>query len=83
MEQMNFDEAMSKLEGILDNLEANGEQMNPEEVEAKIAEAEQLRDYCKALLKKEREDLIKTAKENNIPLEELGLSEDEEEETEE
>ena len=49
MEQMNFDEAMSKLEGILDNLEANGEQMNPEEVEAKIAEAEQLRDYCKAL----------------------------------
>lgn len=80
---MNFDEAMSKLEGILDNLEANGEQMNPEEVEAKIAEAEQLRDYCKVLLKKEREDLIKTAKENNIPLEELGLSEDEEEETEE
>ena len=83
MEQLSFDEAMSKLETILDDLEANGEKMNPDEMENKISEAEKLKDYCSALLKKEKQDLIRTAKENNIPLEELGISEDEEEEEDE
>ncbi len=80
---MSFDEAMSKLEDILDDLEANSDKMDPDEVEKKIEEAEKLKSYCSELLKKEKRELIKTAKDNNIPLEEIGISEDEEEEEEE
>ena len=76
MEKMTFDQAMDKLEGILNNLEANRETMNPDEVEDQLSEAEELRDYCKELLKQEKEELIRTAKENGISLEEIGLSED-------
>ena len=45
-------------------------------MEEKVKEAENLRNHCKELLKKEKEEIIKTAKENNIPLEEIGISED-------
>lgn len=83
MEQMNFDEAASKLESILDELEGDTSNLEPEEIENKIAEAEKLRDYCKDLLAKEKEDIIRTAKENNISLEELGISEEDEDEDEE
>ncbi len=76
MENMNFDEAASKLESILDELEGDTGNLKPEEIEAKVKEAEKLRDYCKELLKKEKEEIIKTAKENNIPLEEIGITED-------
>lgn len=82
MEQMNFDEAASKLESILDELEGDTSNLKPEEIENKIVEAEKLRDYCKDLLAKEKEDIIRTAKENNISLEELGISEEDEDEDE-
>ena len=36
MERMSFDEAMSKLEDILDDLEANSDKMDPDEVEKAI-----------------------------------------------
>lgn len=76
MENLSFDEAASKLESILNELEGDTSNLKPEEIEAKLAEAEKLRDYCKELLKKEKEDIIRTAKENNIPLEEIGITED-------
>lgn len=75
---LNFDDAMSKMESILDELENNSETLSPEEVEVKIKEAETLKEHCKQLLKEEKEDIIKTAKENNISLEELGIIEGEE-----
>jgi hypothetical protein len=77
MEQMSFDEASSKLEKILEELEdESASRLKPEDLEAKIKEAEKLRVHCKNLLKKEKADIIKTAKENDISLEEIGLSED-------
>ena len=75
---MNFDEAASKLEGILDELEGGMATLQPEEIEAKIKEAEQLRGHCKELLKKERAEIIKIAKENSISLDDIGLTEEEE-----
>ncbi|KAA6363713.1 MAG: hypothetical protein EZS28_040760, partial [Streblomastix strix] len=36
-----------------------------------------LRNYLKGQLKKEREDIMKVAKENGIPLSEIGLAEEE------
>lgn len=75
-ENLNFDTAMSKMEAILDDLEANSEKMSPEEVENKLKEAEALKEKCKELLRQEKEEIIKTAKENNISLEELGITED-------
>ena len=76
MENLNFDEAATKLEGILDELEGDTSKFTQEEIEEKVKEAENLRNHCKELLKKEKEEIIKTAKENNIPLEEIGISED-------
>lgn len=80
MEQLNFDEAMNKLETILDTLEAEGDKMDPNELEKKIGEAEALKNYCKDLLKKEKEEIIRTAKENDISLEDIGMTEDDDEE---
>lgn len=79
---MTFDQAMDKLEGILNNLETNRETMNPDEVEEQLNEAEELRNYCKELLKQEKEELIRTAKDNGISPEEIGLFEDDEDESE-
>ena len=76
MENLNFDEAATKLEGILDELEGDTSKFTQEEIEEKVKEAENLRNHCKELLKKEKEEIIKTAKENNIPLEEIGISEE-------
>ena len=74
-ENLNFDTAMSKMESILDDLEANSDKLTPEEVENKLKEAETLKEKCKELLRQEKEEIIKTAKENNISLEELGITE--------
>jgi exonuclease VII small subunit len=79
IEGLTFDEAIDKLEKILENLgdsEKNGFSMSNEEIEAQLEEAERLKNHCKKLLEKEREDIIRTAKENNIPLEEIGLDDD-------
>ena len=40
-------------------------------------EAVELRDYCAKLLSDEREEIKRIAKENNIPLSEIGLKESE------
>jgi exonuclease VII small subunit len=80
IEGMSFDEAIDELENILSELQnsadGSGKALPNEEIEEKLARAEQLKNYCKKLLEREREDIIKTAKENNIPLEEIGLDED-------
>lgn len=76
MENLTFDESMGKLESILDELESKSDSLTPEEIEAKITEAEKLRDHCKDLLKKEKEEIIKTARDNNIPLEDIGITAD-------
>ena len=73
---LTFEEAMKKLEDLLNVLENKGDSLSSEEIEAKISEAEALRDHCKELLKKEKAEIIKTAKENNIPLKDIGLSEE-------
>jgi hypothetical protein len=81
---MDFNEASSRLESILDELESEGAKgLSSEEVDKKLKEAEKLRDYCRKLLKKEKADIIRTARENDIPLEEIGLSEDDEEDEDE
>ncbi|MDR2760793.1 MAG: exodeoxyribonuclease VII small subunit [Rickettsiales bacterium] len=75
-ENLTFDEAIERLEVILSKLEKNGPSMSTEEVEKDLDEADRLKNHCKKLLEKEREEIIRTAKDNNIPLEEIGFSED-------
>ncbi|MDR3078903.1 MAG: hypothetical protein LBU15_02590 [Rickettsiales bacterium] len=83
MDQMDFNEASSKLESILDELESDdAANFTPEEIDKKLREAEALRDHCRKLLKREKADIIKTARENDIPLEEIGLTEDDDDEEE-
>lgn len=76
IKSLTFEDAMKKLEDLLNELENKGDSLSSEEIEAKISEAEALRDHCKELLKKEKAEIIKTAKENNIPLKDIGLSEE-------
>jgi exonuclease VII small subunit len=80
IEEMTFDEAIEELENILSVLQGASNEtdgnMSSEEVEGQLERADQLKNYCKKLLEKEREDIIRTAKENNIPLDEIGLDED-------
>jgi exonuclease VII small subunit len=78
IEEMTFDEAIDELENILSELQDIGKEdsaLSTEEIDKKLDRAEQLKEHCKQLLEKEREDIIRTAKENNIPLEEIGLDE--------
>ena len=77
MENLTFDEAINKLEGILDQLEV--EEGSEEETTMKLAEAEALKDYCQKLLEEERSAIEKLAEENGINLEELELELEEEE----
>jgi exonuclease VII small subunit len=80
IEEMTFDEAIEELENILSVLQGVSNEtdgnVSGDEVEAQLERADKLKDYCKKLLEKEREDIIRTAKENNIPLDEIGLDED-------
>ena len=68
---LSFDEAMDQLEAKITELEKPENENN----QTLFDEAMALKDYCAELLKKEKEDIIKIAKENNIPLEEIGLDE--------
>ena len=70
-ENLSFDEAMDLLEKKIQELEKPENNDN----QKLFDEAMALKDYCGTLLKKEKEDIIKIAKENNIPLEEIGLDE--------
>jgi deoxyhypusine synthase len=79
VEDLTFDEAIERLENILDKLNdtrnEESSSMSDKEIEEQLNEAELLKNHCKKLLDKEKEDIIKTAKENNIPLEDIGLDE--------
>lgn len=91
MENLDFDTAISRLETILDKLE-NDDGLNIEETQKLYEEAEGLKNHCKSLLDKEKSEIIKIAKENDISLDELDFDdsdfdddddEDEEEDEEE
>lgn len=87
MENLDFDTAINNLETILDRLE-NDENLNAEEAQKLYEEAENLKNHCKSLLEKEKLEIIKIAKENDIPLSELDfddsdLDEDDDEDDEE
>ena len=68
---LSFDEAMNQLEKKIQELEKSENTDNQKLYEEALA----LKDYCADLLKKEKEDIIKVAKENNISLKEIGLDE--------
>lgn len=72
IESMDFDTAIARLEKILDSLE-NDADLSPEEQQQMYKEAEDLKNHCKKLLDKEKEEIFKIAKENNISLDELNL----------
>jgi exonuclease VII small subunit len=74
MENLSFEEASSKLEKILDELE-NEDDLTNKQIENKVNEATSLKNYCKKKLKQEKENIIKIAKENNISLEDIGVKE--------
>lgn len=76
MENLDFDTAIKKLETILDTLE-NNENLTPEEQQKLYSEAEELKNHCRYLLDKEKEEIFRVAKENNISLDELDLDDDE------
>lgn len=81
MENMTFDDAIAKLEGILDKLE-NEHNLSFEEQQKLYQEAEELKNHCRALLDKEKEEIFRIAKENNISLDDLNLDEDYEDDDE-
>ena len=73
LSEMTFDEAMELLEKKIALLEKEENADNQKLYEEAVA----LKDHCSKLLIKEREEIKKMAKENNIPLEDIGLSEEE------
>lgn len=82
MENLDFDTAIKKLETILDTLE-NNENLTPEEQQKLYSEAEELKNHCRYLLDKEKEEIFRVAKENNISLDELDLDNEDDEDDDE
>lgn len=72
---LTFEEAMAQLEEKIALLEKEENVDNQKLYDEAVA----LKEYCADLLKKEREEIKRIAKENNIPLSEIGLDEDEDE----
>lgn len=72
-EGMSFEEAMKLLEEKIALLEK--EEESEEDLTDIYKEAVNLKSYCAQLLSNEREEIRKIAKENNIPLSEIGLEE--------
>lgn len=70
---ISFDEAMKLLEEKISLLEKDDES---EKSIKTYEEAIALKNYCAKLLADEREEIERVAKENNIPLSEIGLTED-------
>ncbi len=75
-EGMSFDEAMKLFEEKISLLEKDEDGQDVGKI---YQEAVELRDYCAKLLSEEREEIKRIAKENNIPLSEIGLEESEDE----
>lgn len=73
-EGMSFEEAMNLLEEKIALLEK--EEESDEDLTNIYEEAVNLKNYCAQLLSNEREEIRRIAKENNIPLSEIGLEED-------
>lgn len=76
IKDLTFDEAMAQLEEKIALLEKEENANNQELYDEAVA----LKEYCADLLKKEKEEIKRIAKENNIPLSEIGLTEDDEDE---
>lgn len=74
IKDLTFDEAMSQLEEKIALLEKEENANNQELYDEAVA----LKEYCADLLKKEKEEIKRIARENNIPLSEIGLTEDDE-----
>lgn len=74
LEGLTFDEAMEQLENKINKLEKDDGVDNQGLYEEAVA----LKEYCADLLKKEKEEIIKIAKENNIALSDIGLNESDE-----
>lgn len=72
-EGMSFEEAMKLLEEKIALLEKEDE--TDEDLTDVYEEAVNLKNYCAQLLSNEREEIRRIAKENNIPLSEIGLEE--------
>ena len=79
-EGMSFDEAMKLFEEKISLLEKDEDGQDVEKI---YQEAVELRDYCAKLLSDERDEIKRIAKENNIPLSEIGLEENEDEDEDE
>ena len=79
-EGMSFDEAMKLFEEKISLLEKDEDGQDVGKI---YQEAVELRDYCAKLLSDEREEIKRIAKENNIPLSEIGLEENEDEDEDE
>ena len=80
---ISFDQAMHQLETILNKLSDEADNLSSFEVEELIQQAENLRNICKSHLTSERSNIIKTAKDNNIPLRDIGIIDEDDEEEEE
>jgi exonuclease VII small subunit len=78
-EQLTFDEAMSQLEEMVSLLEKEENMDNQPLYEKAVITKE----HCSFLLKKEKAEIIRVAKENNIPLADLGLTEFDDDEDDE
>lgn len=72
-EGMSFEEAMKLLEEKIALLEKEDE--TDKDLTDVYEEAVNLKNYCAQLLSNEREEIRRIAKENNIPLSEIGLEE--------
>ena len=70
-----FDSLMTSFEAILDILEnINEEEKEPEFIEEMITKASEVKQKSAKLLMKEREEIVSIAKNCGIPLSELGLN---------
>ena len=78
VKELSFDEAMTQLEEKISLLEKEENTDN----QALYEEAVALKEHCAELLKKEKEEIKRIAKENNIPLSEIGMTDEDEDSTE-
>ncbi len=74
-EGLSFDEAMKLLEEKISYLEKD-DQDDQVELAKVYDEAVLLKNYCAKLLSDERAEIKRIAKENNIPLSEIGLEDE-------
>ena len=74
IKHLTYDQAMTNLEEAISQLET---MPLHDSTEGELYEyAINLREYCNTLLKNEKESIIRIARENNIPLSEIGLSDE-------